>query len=288
MTAEILVNVSAARDPRGVRRERHAAGGATSSAPAAAAWSATSTRAACRACCPACRRRSSTSASSAPRSCMPPTSYAGADAGTGIEPPRTDDIRALVTEGDDMLVQVVKDPLGTKGARLTTYITLPSRFLVYMPQGGGVGVSARIEDEAERERLRDAGRRSACRPSARAATSCAPPPRARRRRRCSADMLYLRRLWELVRAEGLRTPAPGSSCTRTCRCTCACCATCCARTSTRVLVDARANTREMLEFARHVHARVESEIELYAGRGRSSTCTASRRRSRRRWTARCR
>src|SRR5271155_1921628 len=77
-------------------------------------------------------------------------------AGTGIEAPRTDNIRALVAEGNEILVQVVKDPLGTKGARLTTYITLPSRFLVYMPQGRGVGVSARIENEGERERLRAA------------------------------------------------------------------------------------------------------------------------------------
>src|ERR1700716_3315893 len=75
---------------------------------------------------------------------------------TGIEPPRSENIRALVSEGNEILVQVVKDPLGTKGARLTTYITLPSRYLVYMPQSRGVGVSARIEAEAERERLRTA------------------------------------------------------------------------------------------------------------------------------------
>src|ERR1700692_2504025 len=74
-------------------------------------------------------------------------------ADTGIEAPRTENIRSLVAEGNEILVQVVKDPLGTKGARLTTYITLPSRFLVYMPQGRGVGVSARIEDEIERARL---------------------------------------------------------------------------------------------------------------------------------------
>lgn len=64
------------------------------------------------------------------------------------------DIRGLVREGQDVLVQVVKDPLGTKGARLTTFITLPSRFLVLLPFGTGVGISARIEDGAERERLR--------------------------------------------------------------------------------------------------------------------------------------
>ena len=64
------------------------------------------------------------------------------------------DIRELVREGQDVLVKVVKDPLGTKGARLTTFITLPSRFLVLLPMGSGVGISARIEDEDERERLR--------------------------------------------------------------------------------------------------------------------------------------
>lgn len=63
-------------------------------------------------------------------------------------------IKDLVREGQDVLVQVVKDPLGTKGARLTTFITLPSRFLVLLPMGSGVGVSARIDDESERDRLR--------------------------------------------------------------------------------------------------------------------------------------
>ena len=64
------------------------------------------------------------------------------------------DIRELIREGQEVVVQVVKDPLGTKGARLTTFITLPSRFLVFLPSGNGVGVSARIEDEDERARLR--------------------------------------------------------------------------------------------------------------------------------------
>ncbi len=63
-------------------------------------------------------------------------------------------IRDLVKEGEEVLVQVVKDPLGNKGARLTTFITLPSRQLVLLPDGDSVGVSARIEDDAERERLR--------------------------------------------------------------------------------------------------------------------------------------
>ena len=64
------------------------------------------------------------------------------------------DIGQLVREGQDIIVQVVKDPLGTKGARLTTDITLPSRYLVFMPENSHVGVSQRIESEAERERLK--------------------------------------------------------------------------------------------------------------------------------------
>jgi len=65
------------------------------------------------------------------------------------------DIKSLVREGDDILVQVVKDPMGTKGARLTTFVALPSRLMVYMPRGEGIGVSSRIEDEGERARLKD-------------------------------------------------------------------------------------------------------------------------------------
>jgi ribonuclease G len=64
------------------------------------------------------------------------------------------DIRELVRDGQDIVVQVVKDPIGTKGARLTTDITIPSRYLVFMPSVTHVGVSQRIEDEVERERLK--------------------------------------------------------------------------------------------------------------------------------------
>ena len=60
-------------------------------------------------------------------------------------------IRELVREGDEIMVQVVKDPLGNKGARLTTYITLPSRHIVLLPRSQTVGVSARIEEDEERE-----------------------------------------------------------------------------------------------------------------------------------------
>jgi ribonuclease G len=62
-------------------------------------------------------------------------------------------IQELIARGQEVLVQAVKDPMGTKGARLTTEISLPGRFLVYTPFGDGIGVSRRLEDD-ERERLK--------------------------------------------------------------------------------------------------------------------------------------
>jgi ribonuclease G len=72
-----------------------------------------------------------------------------------LEPPAIiqEDITQLLYEGQEILVQILKDPLGTKGARLTTRISLPSRYLVYMPELQRYGISKRIEDEAERTRL---------------------------------------------------------------------------------------------------------------------------------------
>ena len=68
---------------------------------------------------------------------------------------RTASITSLLREGQDVVVQVVKDPLGTKGARLTTHITIPSRYLVMLPQEVVSGVSSKIEDDDERQRLRE-------------------------------------------------------------------------------------------------------------------------------------
>jgi ribonuclease G len=67
---------------------------------------------------------------------------------------RTPLITELLHEGQSVVAQVMKDMMGTKGARLTTDLSIPSRYLVYMPQGEHIGVSQRIEDEAERERLK--------------------------------------------------------------------------------------------------------------------------------------
>jgi ribonuclease G len=63
-------------------------------------------------------------------------------------------IQELVQKGQDLLVQVTKEPISTKGPRVTAHISLPGRFLVYMPDSDHVGVSRKIEDREERSRLR--------------------------------------------------------------------------------------------------------------------------------------
>jgi ribonuclease G len=66
-----------------------------------------------------------------------------------------DNISSLVYEGHEILVQVLKDPLGTKGARLTTHISIPARYMVFIPESNHIGISQKIEEEAERRRLKD-------------------------------------------------------------------------------------------------------------------------------------
>jgi ribonuclease G len=70
----------------------------------------------------------------------------------------TGPIEDMLRKGQDVLVQVSKESLGTKGARVTSFISLPGRYLVYMPQTTHIGVSRRIKDERERDRLRQAVR----------------------------------------------------------------------------------------------------------------------------------
>jgi len=116
-------------------------------------------------------------------------------------------IRDLVSEGGQLLVQVLKDPLGTKGARLTTHITIPSRYLVMLPKGSGIGISARIEDEAERERLRALMDSIITTPTkagyiVRTAAEGASLDALR------ADMLFLQKLWEAIE-EAASKAGPG-------------------------------------------------------------------------------
>src|ERR1700694_183129 len=64
-------------------------------------------------------------------------------------------IERILSEGQPRVVQVIKDPIGTKGARLSTQISIAGRMVVYLPQDPHIGISQRIEDETERKLLRD-------------------------------------------------------------------------------------------------------------------------------------
>ncbi len=72
-----------------------------------------------------------------------------------VMPPLHEPIEERLNRGDEILVQVAKEPLGSKGARITSHVSLPGRHLVYLPTTNHLGVSRRIEDEEERQRLRD-------------------------------------------------------------------------------------------------------------------------------------
>jgi ribonuclease G len=103
-------------------------------------------------------------------------------------------INELLKEGQELTVQVVKDPLGTKGARLTTQITIPSRYLVFIPNVDNVGISQKIDDEGERIRLRDIIQLFISEQDvggfiARTAAEGASPEAIR------SDMMFLRKLW---------------------------------------------------------------------------------------------
>jgi ribonuclease G len=117
-------------------------------------------------------------------------------------------ISSLLRSGDQLAVQVIKDPLGSKGARLTTNISIPSRFLVLLPDSDVVGISARIEDEFERARLkqlvrtlRDSTRHQGyiVRTNAEGVNDFA----------LSADMVYLSKVWQAI-SERAAAAAPAT------------------------------------------------------------------------------
>ncbi len=110
-------------------------------------------------------------------------------------------IRELIREGEEVLVQVVKDPLGSKGARLTTFITLPSRFLVFLPTGSSVGISARIEDEVERSRLRGEVEGMLDSDQQTGGVIVRTVAEGMSRDALRADLAFLRKLWAVVQVQ---------------------------------------------------------------------------------------
>ncbi|MGZ7032892.1 MAG: Rne/Rng family ribonuclease, partial [Thermoanaerobaculia bacterium] len=117
-------------------------------------------------------------------------------------------ISDLLREGQEILVQVSKDTIAGKGARITTHITLPGRFLVYMPTVNHIGVSRRIENDEERARLKDILER--LRPEGTGGFIVRTAGEERGSEEFVADLRYLTELWDHIkrRAEKASAPTP--------------------------------------------------------------------------------
>ena len=103
-------------------------------------------------------------------------------------------IEKLLGEGQNLMVQVVKDPIGTKGARLSTQISIAGRFLVYLPQDSHIGISQRIEDEEERAHLREK-LQQLLPPEDKGGYIIRTVAESASDREIKSDIDYLRRLW---------------------------------------------------------------------------------------------
>jgi len=124
-----------------------------------------------------------------------------ARSGKGGLPP----IQDLLSEGQELVVQIAKDPIGTKGARITTHIALPGRYLVFMPTVEHVGISRRIDKERERRRLRDfVDKNRAPGQGYIVRTVCA----GQSTDVLKADMAYLERTWERIKEAATSQKAP--------------------------------------------------------------------------------
>ena len=141
----------------------------------------------------------------APALAIPAESSAEFALGDELGEPPPAPIEDRLSRGDEILIQVAKEPLGSKGARVTSHISLPGRYLVYLPTTNHLGVSRRIEDEAERQRLREI-------------VLAVKPPGAGfiirtvcvglSKRELQADMRFLIKLWNqiLKRSENVSAP----------------------------------------------------------------------------------
>ena len=117
-------------------------------------------------------------------------------------------IADLLREGQEILVQVSKDTIAGKGARITSHITLPGRYLVYMPTVNHIGVSRRIENEEERQRLKQV--LDSIRPHGAGGFIVRTAGEGHNEEDFRGDMKYLMDLWEQIRRRGEKASAPSA------------------------------------------------------------------------------
>jgi ribonuclease G len=180
---------------------------------------------------------------------------------TNGEPGRP--IEKILAEGQPVVAQVVKDPIGTKGARLSTQISIAGRMLVYLPQDPHIGISQRIEDETGRQLLRERLREllPADEPGGFIIRTLAETASEAE---LAADITYLRHLWRNLdaRAKGAQPPAllyqDLSLAQRVLR-------DIVSEQTAVVRVDSRENFQKLLAFAQTYMPNVLSRLEHYTG-----------------------
>ncbi len=187
----------------------------------------------------------------------------GDDANGDAETASRPVINALLREGQTLLVQVVKDPMGTKGARLTTSISVPSRYLVYMPNSSVVGISVKIEDEVERERLKSL--LEACRAENRTGgciirTAAEGVDEVELQR----DIAFLSKLWGSL-LESANTAQPGSIIHEDLPLSIRTLRDMVSADTAVVKVDSRETYQKMIDFAARYIPDLPSRIEHYPG-----------------------
>jgi len=172
-------------------------------------------------------------------------------------------IERLLSEGQPLMVQVVKDPIGTKGARLSTQISMAGRHLVYLPQDSHIGISQRIEDEVERTHLREK-LRQLLPPEELGGYIIRTVAEAASDRELKSDIDYLRRLWGGIQ-DAAAAAAPPATLYRDLNLSLRVLRDFVHEETARILVDSRETARKMLEFGQDFTPNAAERIEQYSG-----------------------
>ncbi|WP_341936399.1 ribonuclease G [Marinimicrobium sp. C2-29] len=174
------------------------------------------------------------------------------------------DIRTLVREGQTLVVQVSKEPIGTKGARLTTNLSVSSRYLVYMPNSTHIGVSTRIEGDGERQRLRELVETLAREHEVPGGFILRTVAENARPEELRSDLGFLQKLWSDFQSKISGAPVPAAIHTdmplflRALRDL--------ARAPIeKIRVDSRQSWSQMREFCGNYYPELTDLIELYSG-----------------------
>jgi len=171
-------------------------------------------------------------------------------------------ISELLREGQEIVVQVVKDPIGSKGARLTMQISIPSRYLVLLPQSQVIGVSARIEDEEERARLKSLVTELSI--SHRHGYIVRTNAESQPSEALAEDIAYLGRAWALIE-EKVRTARVGSALYEDLTLPMRAVRDLMRRDVEKVKVDSRETCERLRTFAAQYMPGLAEKIEHYSG-----------------------